>query len=346
MLNFPDTPVLDDEFVSGDITYVFDGQTWNFKGDNLVVSNEYVLKIGDTMQGALLLPIFDPVVPEQAGHKKYIDESIAAAALYQGVWQVAANVPDLTPTVALPQHTYSWIARTVDPAVAEVAPVALPGIGGQTIGEGDTIIWNANTSIYEVIRSTTVGNLYVVKSGDVMSGALGFSADTAAINFNNATSAGLFFNDALGAMRFRMTVDNTSGIIFNAAGQGNAFIIERDGDVVFPLGAKKVTFGGSIYFQEFIAFGNTTVAQVFDQYFDTATNQFRLNASGVGWIYAAKTDRTIDFWTTPTARDVPMVLMTEHNQLRDELVAAIELLKCNVEKLEAELNLFRVTKEK
>jgi hypothetical protein len=71
-----------------------------------------------------------------------------------------------------------------------------------------------------------------------------------------------------------------------------------------------------------------------------------LNASGVGWIYAAKTDRTIDFWTTPTARDVPMVLMTEHNQLRDELVAAIELLKCNVEKLEAELNLFRVTKEK
>jgi hypothetical protein len=62
---------------------------------------------------------------------------------FQGNWQVAANIPDLSPTTTFPFNGMYWNAITANPAVPETAPSNLPGIGGLTIQEGDKILWNA-----------------------------------------------------------------------------------------------------------------------------------------------------------------------------------------------------------
>jgi hypothetical protein len=135
------------------------------------------------MTGPLVLPSVPPIDDTFAANKWYVDSSIAAAALYQGVWRVAANTPDLDPAVAQPLHTYSWIAITVDPAVPETAPAGLPGIGGMGINEGDNVVWNDNLQLYDLIRAVgAVGN-YVSRAGDTMTGTLvapSFEVKTAA----------------------------------------------------------------------------------------------------------------------------------------------------------------------
>jgi hypothetical protein len=107
--------------------------------------------------------------------KQYVDETVAAMNLYQGVWQVAANIPDLTSVVRL--DNYSWIAQTVDPNIPETASAALPGIGGDTIDAGDSVRWNAELEVFDRIRGSSMSitearGLFIDTAGDAMTGQL------------------------------------------------------------------------------------------------------------------------------------------------------------------------------
>ena len=201
--DFPSAPIVGEEYTGFGVTYRFTGKVWNLKpeaspeyvlkaGDTmtgpLVLSGDavtaleavplqqvtagFVAKPGDTMTGALRLPLALPIAPEEAAHKQYVDQSIAAASLYQGPWQVAANIPDLDPAVRLPLHTYSWIAQTVDKDLPEIAPPTLPGIGGQNVASGDTIVWNANTLVYDQIRAPASTAGYLPLVGGTLTGTL------------------------------------------------------------------------------------------------------------------------------------------------------------------------------
>jgi hypothetical protein len=148
--DFPAAPAADEIYTSGGVTYRWDGSVWR-AGDAALMPNAYVKIVGDTMTGPLLLPAIAPTQPPEATHKRYVDESIATMSLYQGTYQVTANIPDLDPLVAQPLHGYSWTAKTADPNQPEMALANIPGIGGLMIASNDTIKWNANTFLYEHI---------------------------------------------------------------------------------------------------------------------------------------------------------------------------------------------------
>jgi hypothetical protein len=148
---FPNTPVEGDVYTPATgAPYTFREGVWR-RGSDTTTSG-YVLKTGDTMSGALSLPAPDPVGTQHATHKQYVDKTVAAAALYQGTWQVAANVPDLNVPPNSPLNLYSWTAQTANPAIPEVAPATLPGIGGLVVQALDTIKWIDATQAYELVR--------------------------------------------------------------------------------------------------------------------------------------------------------------------------------------------------
>ena len=171
-LDFPAAPIPGDVFVLPDGSeVVYDGEKWTPPG------TAYLPIAGGTMLGPILLEPPYPLNQYEAGHKQYIDEMIAAQSLYQGLWQVAANTPDLDPAVALPLAGFSWLAQTVDQNIPELAPANLPGIGGQPINAGDSVRWNAQAAIYERVRGASMGSveamlLFVKRDGDRMTGAL------------------------------------------------------------------------------------------------------------------------------------------------------------------------------
>ena len=178
--DFPTAPAVDDAYtdtVTG-VAYKFDGEKWLAGGGGATLPPAdavYLPLAGGTMSGAIQLPATQPLAQTESTHKQYVDTAISAKALYQGVWQVAANSPDITPATANPLHSYSWIANTVDPNLPETAPAALPGIGGLLISSSDTVIWNATTSVYELVRSpASVSGDFVEVTGDTMTGVLNF----------------------------------------------------------------------------------------------------------------------------------------------------------------------------
>lgn len=161
--DFPATPALDEIYTSGGISYRWDGSAWR-SGDTTPITPVYVLKAGDTMGGNLMQPLA-PTAPTILTNKKYVDETIAAMALYQGTWQVAANVPDLNVPPNAPLNGYAWIAQTVDPNTPEVAPATIPGIGGMTIGSTDTVKWNGTTLVYDLIRGANSVSAITIADG-------------------------------------------------------------------------------------------------------------------------------------------------------------------------------------
>ena len=81
--DFPDSPVDGETFTdatSGAI-YPWNGYAWKAVssggGGTPPVSGDYVLKAGDTMSGALYLPGVDPVLPEEAANKQYVDAIVS-----------------------------------------------------------------------------------------------------------------------------------------------------------------------------------------------------------------------------------------------------------------------------
>jgi hypothetical protein len=149
--NFPVTPALNATHTEFGVTYVWNGEIW-VQGSSAAVASPYVLKAGDAMTGVLSLIDPDPVAPVQATHKKYVDRLIAEMSLYQGTWQVAQNVPDLNVPPNAPLNGYSWIAQTADPNVPEMAPLTIPGIGGQMVAALDTVKWSEANAEYELIQ--------------------------------------------------------------------------------------------------------------------------------------------------------------------------------------------------
>jgi hypothetical protein len=65
-------------------------------------SSPYVQKVGDTMTGPLVLPA-DPVSPNQAADKNYVDENVAATA--GGIAQKVSLLPTASQTISQPSGT-------------------------------------------------------------------------------------------------------------------------------------------------------------------------------------------------------------------------------------------------
>lgn len=148
---FPNTPAEGDVYQPATgASYTFTEGCWR-RGS--AGTGGYVLKSGDTMSGPLVLPSSDPAAAQHATHKQYVDKTIATMSLYQGTWQVAANVPDLDPAVMLPLNGYSWTCQTANPNIPEIAPATIPGIAGLTIAAGDTVKWSDALQVYELIRA-------------------------------------------------------------------------------------------------------------------------------------------------------------------------------------------------
>jgi len=259
-LNFPDNPVLDEQFAPVDLEKVF---TWN--GVRWVTGGsggssgptppaDYLPLAGGTLSGALLLPTPPPTVPEEATHKQYVDESIAAQSLYQGVWQPAANIPDLTPAVTNPLHSYSWIAQTVDPLVPETPPAGIPGLTG-VINSADTVIWNDNLTAYEIVRSPAAASGFLPLTGGTLTGDLRISKPAAMMNMYGATSGVLSYYQDASTARWALNMSpSTFGL--HASGAGDVFTVDRASRVATWTGA--IT-AGTVTINDTLALSSATL---------------------------------------------------------------------------------------
>jgi hypothetical protein len=152
--DFPATPAVDEIYTSGGVTYRFDGSVW-LTGDAAIVPAAYVKIAGDTMTGPLMLPLPAPTQLPEATNKDYVDRLVASMALYQGIYRVTANDPDLNVPPNAPLNGYSYVAQTADPNIPEMALAGIPGIGGTMIAALDTIRWNEALFIWEHITGPT-----------------------------------------------------------------------------------------------------------------------------------------------------------------------------------------------
>jgi len=145
--DYPNSPIIGQTVSNGGISYIWDGAKWvatpNSGGDFVNVS-------GDTMTGPLVLS-GDPTASAQAANKHYIDNAISLAGNYLGTWSVASNTPSITAGGSVSNANY--VAVTANPVVPETAPGGIPGIAGQTVNNGDRIIWAAGISQWQILRS-------------------------------------------------------------------------------------------------------------------------------------------------------------------------------------------------
>lgn len=161
-----------------------DGQSY---GMMLNDWNPVLPMTGGTMRGAInmagwvLTGLRTPSVDTDAVDKAYVDAIASNIVVYQGTWQVAANIPDISNTSSLAPGSY-YLAVTADPATPETAPANIPGIGGTSISNGSMIIWNADLGVYQALQSgqLTVAEadlLYLQLTGGVMTGDLILNGD-------------------------------------------------------------------------------------------------------------------------------------------------------------------------
>ena len=93
-----------------------------------------------------------------------------------GLWEVEANNPDLIGNTNFhPGDLFTCV--TADPALPEIAPAGVPGIAGESITNGDWIIWNGDSDSWNHftghgLTKPEADALYVFKSGDTMTGDL------------------------------------------------------------------------------------------------------------------------------------------------------------------------------
>jgi len=101
----------------------------------------------------------------------------------KGIWDVAANDPDLDPdTMTLLKNGFTWIAKTTNPVMPELAPAILPGIGGKPIYNGELIVWDEINQIYvnhniSPLNFVQADARYVELTGDIMTGELALFGD-------------------------------------------------------------------------------------------------------------------------------------------------------------------------
>jgi hypothetical protein len=213
------------------VTWLWDGSKWTAGGgpglsgggindapfDGTVYGRENgdwtnVLPIiGGTMQGQIILLPGVPTNPLQAVTKGYVDDLVNSESLYQGTWQVAANLPNISLGAAV--DSTSYLAVTANPTVAEVAPTNIPGIGGQTINNGDRVIWAGPLAIWQLVR----GDMLDLQIGDARYLQLAGGIMTGAQYFNNGVP--LHFYDTAGAPATIM-LQSDDTFVFNTTGAG------------------------------------------------------------------------------------------------------------------------------
>jgi Collagen triple helix repeat (20 copies)/Chaperone of endosialidase len=102
-----------------------------------------------------------------------VDGIINLAGTYLGTWAVASNSPNINAGGSIANANY--LATTSNPAVPETAPVGVPGIAGQSVSNGDRIIWAAGLGVWQILRApvpavssfNTRTGAVVLGSGDV-----------------------------------------------------------------------------------------------------------------------------------------------------------------------------------
>jgi hypothetical protein len=133
------------------------------------------------MQANAINSLLDPIDPQDAATKNYVDNSVALD-LYRGTWDVLANVPDLQNPLPLPENGWRWTAVTADPNVGETAPAGMPGIGGMLVLHGTWVVWNGLLSTWEIIVSgglskAEADTLYLSLGGGTLAGDLTINGD-------------------------------------------------------------------------------------------------------------------------------------------------------------------------
>jgi len=131
---------------------------------------------GNTIQNMAAVP----AMPNGAAPAQWVLNQIASVSLYQGTWNADTNVPDLT-QLSTHVNGYTWIALTTAPGGVVIGP-AIPGLQGQTVFNGDTIIYS---TVQGEFKSIHAGGLtlpeadarYVQLAGSQMSGALLLNAN-------------------------------------------------------------------------------------------------------------------------------------------------------------------------
>lgn len=131
---------------------------------------------GNTIQNMAAVP----AMPNGAAPATWVLNQIASVSLYQGTWNADNNVPDLT-QLSTHVNGYTWIAITTAVDGVVIGP-AIPGLQGQTIYNGDTIIYS---TVQGSFMSIHAGGLtlpeadarYVQLGGSQMSGALLLNAN-------------------------------------------------------------------------------------------------------------------------------------------------------------------------
>ena len=178
-----------------------------------LATSPYVQKVGDTMTGPLVLPA-DPVSPNQAADKNYVDEN--AAATSAGLGQKVSLLPTATQAVAQPSGTSFSISGTS-------ASTTFSGTG--TVSQAT--ITSANTA---ASPNTGSYNLFTNDANCFQSGYdLG----------NNGTSAQGWSVCTLDASNFQSA---TRGI---TQMNGGTFSHFAQGDTAFDYGYMS-SFGGTV----------------------------------------------------------------------------------------------------
>lgn len=166
--DFPNSPTNGQQVTgAGNQVYTFDGTKWQASGAGLnqaTADARYVNVSGDTMAGDLILAA-DPTASLQAATRHYVDNAINLAGNYLGTWSVAANTPSISAGGGIANANY--VAVTVNPGVAETAPVGIPGIAGQSINNGDRIIWASGLSVWQILRGAGAVSSFNTRTGAV-----------------------------------------------------------------------------------------------------------------------------------------------------------------------------------
>lgn len=103
------------------------------------------------------LPGGDPTANLGVATKQYVDTTISTQAAYQGTWNAATNVPDLT-QAAVRVNGFTWVMTTPDPTAPYTIPAtpALPGLSGQVVYEGDRAIWSTAATSFQIVHGSSI----------------------------------------------------------------------------------------------------------------------------------------------------------------------------------------------
>lgn len=142
---------------------------------------------GGTMQGQINmggnaitnLPAL-PVMPNGAAPAQWVLQQIASTSLYQGTWDMDTYTPDLT-QLSTHVNAWTWIAITTSASGVVIGP-PIPGLQGQTVFNGDTVIFSATAGAFQAIHSggltlAEANALYLQLVGGQMSGPLLLNAN-------------------------------------------------------------------------------------------------------------------------------------------------------------------------